>query len=256
MGASNDRTWLVALDGAQHARLINQHANSLVVWHDARLARPIQLYADTLVVWYEDSSRWLEIGDRDVIVHDRLRLDHVIKRPVAHTHLVLDPDYDIYQHFVWLAGFSSSLRYTQQNNHVIALDCPGFMNSVFAVIWNFDMNTTPITKQTTIWQLPAGVINYSYALSTDGTRIVWLWMRDASESIPSWLAQRIPMLRSNRERLQQELCISRLDGSDMREIGYFALKEETPFNITGLLWSRDDRKIYFIKDETLWYVVP
>jgi hypothetical protein len=105
------------------------------------------------------------------------------------------------------------------------------------------------------------------ALSPRGDRLAWLVRVPApEEQLPLWqrLSQGIPTRRSSepRPRAQPliELRTSRLDGGDMKVIGYMEPERDTkqpakgvPY---GLHWLPDGQHVSFLYDGALWTVAP
>ncbi len=112
--------------------------------------------------------------------------------------------------------------------------------------------TTPATVAKLTAQYDARMEDYEMTVSPAGDRIAWKFGQKRATDT-TWIGQAkwniglVPTIRYS-------LCVSKLDGSDMREIGML----ESRGNQLGfhtLRWSPDSKKIGFFNDGKL-YVVP
>jgi hypothetical protein len=91
-------------------------------------------------------------------------------------------------------------------------------------------------------------------LSPRGDRLAWMVrVREDEQSLRQWLAQWLPSLRKAPRKLA-ELWTSKLDGSDMKIVGYLEMARYANHDPHTLRWLPNGRSMSFIYEGALWTV--
>ena len=120
--------------------------------------------------------------------------------------------------------------------------------------WNVGATVTP--AGTFIVHFPGGAWFKQAALSPQGNRAAWLVEREYISPYQRFMAKFLH--RPITPQLQKEILVSKIDGSEMREIGTFDVpfgeKLEVEKTITGLRWLPGGKQLSFEHDGGLWTV--
>ena len=120
--------------------------------------------------------------------------------------------------------------------------------------WNIGATVTPAGTFTV--HFPAGAAWRQAALSPHGERVAWLVSRNYVSPFQRFAAKFLH--RSITPQNQEQILVSKIDGSEMREIGTFdvpfggAVLEEN--KISGLRWLPGGKQLSFEHDGGLWTV--
>jgi len=199
-------------------------------------------------VWLPDSRRWLELAPDEtgllgVRMHS-LDVDSPKALPVTaparlRSLLGVTPDYRLIATDFYVSPGSAA-------------------RSVDLYEVGLYPNPTPPRRHTL--RAPPNAQILDIALSPRGDRLAWAFYFSRVPTGMQWLARFIPSLRKRlRPRVGAGLWVSRLDGSEMREIGYQEIDPNVPAPLrlapAEIHWTPDGRRLSFVYKNAL-YTVP
>lgn len=164
--------------------------------------------------WLADSRRWI-----DLEIDDAAYLQGVT------IHSLESPNADVTKTFVnrgsrWVAGITPDA-------HLLSYDPTTMPSSPSLIYYDTPLDdAAPISRKITI-PLPADTHLYNVYLSPDGARLLWhLTTRSRLPGLP--LVQQLFARLGMQTEKQEGLWISKLDGSDLHELGHVPLKPLPP----------------------------
>lgn len=149
------------------------------------------------------------------------------------------------------------------NNHLLATEPTSRpeTESNTAVIYAADLNRKTQTSQRYLIRLPFPAEIWDECFAPQGDKIVWpLVQKDSLPPIYGWLHRHISAFNPPRAP-KLSLWVSRIDGSDMHEIGSLALKSSPYGGVDSrdmprdISWNPDGKRISFLYHDGL-YAVP
>lgn len=151
------------------------------------------------------------------------------------------------------AGTTPNWAVITRDGNFTALATRGTMghSSVRIVQWKIEPGASTGRQKETIWTIhaPENMQIGQQALSPDGDRIAYVVDGAPNPPFPEWLYRLIPSLKKPGHIVA--LYVSRLDGSDMREVG-----RVPSGTITHLQWVPGGHNLSFVYGETLYVVEP
>jgi len=100
--------------------------------------------------------------------------------------------------------------------------------------------------------------NEEVEMSPQGDRLAWIvHVMEEEPPLQKWLARWIPLFKKE-PHPRIELRTSKLDGSDVRALGYLDFDPEKPpyanTNPSGLRWLPDGQRLSFIYEDAMWTI--
>ncbi len=201
------------------------------------------------IVWLSDSMHWAEVTKDRVSIHSLVKPSEIIHVPIDHqidSNSQDDPFNREDDHVV------------TQNDHLISNLENAYDNSLTEFnLYDADLHSNPIKVTTTVLKIPADVHTELVEISPDGKWIAWKWFAyHIKNNNPwiSWLQKYFPSIRNAPSIPSTEVWISRIDGSDMKMVGYMAesFQGAPPYSLS---WSFDSKRLYFnAGGDTMWTI--
>jgi hypothetical protein len=219
------RTYVAAMDGS-------------------RCIPPAMRDWSTAWCWLPDSRRWLELADEEAESTFRLRAindGHVI-RTITIKEMVPEGE-------SWL----DDTVITSADHMLWGAKRLKARDGAKAVIVEADLQSkSPVVRRFPI-RLPPGAEAISISFSPRGDRVAWyLELHQSPSPVRRLLHRLLPVVRADTQTVEG-VWVSRLDGSEMQEIGHFVKKYDGDWAY-NILWQPDGRRLSFLYQDRLWIV--
>jgi hypothetical protein len=192
-------------------------------------------------LWLPDGRRWLEPvykgnDTKAVVIHDTVRPDKNMRIAVPGTH-----------------GVGFALGVTQEERLVGVVRNSGQpVASVQMIDCDF-LSPVPTIHEYTV-RFPRFCTLRGVQLSTKRDRLAWVLLYDSTPQLSLWLHQILPRIPLNPQPTVG-LWVSRLDGTNMTEIGHVAAASDgEPKLGYSLQWVPGDKKLSFSHNNVLFTV--
>lgn len=194
-------------------------------------------------VWLPDQRRWLTVGEDSDYSGNSIYpvLLHSLDRPDIKGKVIEAPP-----PIRSLQGVTTDYRLIASNW------TPG---AAHVTLYEMGINDSVAPERNYSMSAPRNAIISGLAVSPKGDQMAWLFNYNRPMPFASILTRIFPKLNKNIHGVG--LWVSRLDGKDLREIGYQSSDEKNnvTFDVQDIHWLPDNRRVRFTF-KNVNYVVP
>jgi len=194
------------------------------------------------LLWFSDSKRWIECVTDKIILHSLDAPGRSRSVPIVHTEDVAPP---------YLFDPANACR-MGPTDQLVTYHWYHEEPDPTLVLYMADLRAEPVKPRAVIIRVPTGVSVETVSVSPDGQRVAWKWFFWNLSMLPALLRHWMPSLAAPHPTT--EIWVSRLDGSDLHEVGQ--INDTYPnHQPNDLDWTQDSKRLLFSVDDAL-YSVP